>query len=951
MSHSALSMKSARQTIRGSIPFVIAAAAGLAASVQAAGPESTARPFHQSESESNRIIALPKVEVQPSSQQVLSDRIIVHVNNMDAFSSSIESLQSTYPGLKISSAIDRDLGVYLVNAGSIANVHAVRNSLMSQDGVHYAQVEQARETPLFLARQAARSARNLMMRNRVDGAMPFDSFSTPRGGFSTDPLFGSQWHFVNPVPTLPDNNILSSIYSTNGLSGQGITIGFTNEGVNTHIDTDHTELDGNYLPNLSMEFDPVLFPDDSVMTSIAGIVSAEIDGVGLQGIAPNSSFATYNWPNVPDSIPLHEFEAYDWKYRDIDIKMYDMGGGFFAFPQQAYNPGSLNSYIQTPLRNSFAFGRNRRGTVNIFSSGMNLWAVVGPGVPALPDPYFFPPAMGVDHWSPIDAWGANQNEISISLTNGYTSGPFYPNGQLTYYPPANDRRSLIFNTVAEDGYPDVYAAQGSSMFASFYGATTNQFLATPAGQPVPTNVLAPIPGASNFGTLPGNADPFPSGSETMSGAAIGAATIALMIEANPTLKIRDIQHILFESIQESTALTPAEKWPNFDTSRSYYFPYAGDPAFAPPRSFWQINDALYTGGTVTNQAIRHSDIYGFGVVDVDLAIQKAATWGGTPNLVLLDSGYIGTFSDPTIDTDTDVEIEIADAAFVTLSEADGSIGLDGAATLVPGTSASLPDICVRQNIQIEAIVLELTIQGDLGQDLYIQLVSPHGTTSILHIPTTNNLLGTTDPDIAGDDDAETTLVITGEVNIGGDAYAWYRHPFLTWKHWGELSGGVWDVSIVDYGPDTAPPEGEEMGTGMMPDPGADMVVSLGEVGLPGNGTRSEKTITGYRFQIYGTDTGLPIFEGCELGATSCPADLDGNGIIDVRDLQIYISYYLDNNAIADLDGDGQLTYNDLVIFRGLWQPGFCGDSPFTGSRPRPGNTDAGDDNNPQSRPI
>ena len=129
-----------------------------------------------------------------------------------------------------------------------------------------------------------------------------------------------------------------------------------------------------------------------------------------------------------------------------------------------------------------------------------------------------------------------------------------------------------------------------------------------------------------------------------------------------------------------------------------------------------------------------------------------------------------------------------------------------------------------------------------------------------------------------------------------------------------------------------------------------MIITLGELGVPGSAFRSGgKTITGYRLRIFGTDTDVPIFDGCDPFATSCPGDLDGNGVINLIDLQIFIDWFLAGEAQADLDGDGDVDFNDLNLFRGIWIPGFCdrrdgfnGTDPFSGG--------SGGDG-PSSRPI
>lgn len=937
--------------------LLLAAAAGLAGSVAvAAGPQRGA-------AEPNHVLTVGNVPASHLKDaqvgEVVSGRLIVRASSLEELSSSIESLKAQFPQVRFVRALDPDTGVYLVDAGDAAGAINSSQVLMSMPGVRAVHLERAPDTTRldWMAQMSGKSLNQIRAAhgqqaaaNAWPGVTPLpDGYQDPRGGFSVDPNFGSQWHFINnnPVnaffdPEFHDNNIPSTIYDTLGLSGAGVNLGFANFGDNTHIDIDHTELVTNFDTSITMPFDPNLFPDNTVMTSIAGITSAELNGVTVQGIAPNSMFGNFNWPAAVGGFPLIEYDAFDWKMRDIDIKVYDM---FINYDDtlSSYNPGAIDAYASVPLRNSYSFGRGRRGLINIFGTGINLPVVFfGSSVPRWPDPYNFPPAMAGDSWSPLDEILNSENEIAITLTNGYTSGPYYPNGQITNYPPANDRRSFVFQTVAQDGYADIYSAFGSSIFASFYGGTTNQYEAGSGSAESGTGVLTTVPGAGNIAFFPGSGDSAPNGSETMSGAAIGAGVIALMLEANPNLTIRDIQHILFESIQESTKPASA-KWPNFDINRSY----VGPTGAAPGESFWQVNSALYTGGPVTDQAIRHSDIYGFGVVDAEVAIQKASTWTGVRKLILLDTGYVGQFNDPFIDNG-EVAIEIPDATFVTISEPDGATGVDGAAVMAV-TPQSYPVICVRQNLVIEAVVLDLTIEGGGNEDLYIGLTSPNGTSSVLKMPATNNLFGTSFDVVGMDDDFDAA----GGTNVGGTAYALYRHAFLSWKHWGELSGGNWNFSILDYGPDEVNPEGEEPGTGAMPDPGADMVIGLGPFGVPGSDFRSEKTLTGYRLQIYGTDIGEPIFAGCAPGATSCPADLNGDGIINVLDLQIFIDWYFSGNGLADLDGDGLLTYADVTFYRGIWQPGFCSgnDSGISGGRPNPGNHDAGGDNNPDTRPI
>lgn len=921
------------------------AVAGAVASVAMAGPETVSGEIHQR----------PKAELKaPSTMPLNSSQLVVRLDKGADINDTISKIASQYPGLRFVQTISADLDFYLVDAGSTEDAKSVRDALMGLPNVSSVRLDQPRDTERVL-----RQVRALMQDRDFDRPVPpppsqetwlgktpisLDP-NAPRGGGSTDPFFSLQWHFDQGSGSSGfDNNIPSTVYTARGLSGTGVTVGFSNLGRNSHIDTDHIELDDRFRLSLTSTFDPNLFGDSTALTSLAGLVSAEVNGIGVQGVAPGAGFALYDWPAGAGVLPLQEYNAFQDNINALQIKVFDMGSSFYDIAHAEYNLGALTEYVGVGLRNSYNFGRGRKGVVNIFSTGMNAFGTFdvffagSPPFPKWPDPYNFPP--GGSTWSPLDELNnAGGNSVAITLTNGYVTGPYYVNAQTNNYAPATDYRSLVFQTVADDGFADIYAGQGTNVFASFYGATTNPFQAALAGQPAPTQLLSTIPGPGGAaGQFPPAVNTLPAGYETMSGAMIGAGVIALMLESNPSLSIRDIQHILFESIQESSK-DDNVRWPNFSTGRSYI----GGAGLGD--SFWQVNAGFYNSDTITNQAIRHSDIYGFGVVDSDLAIAKAANWQGTSPLVRLDTGYVGSFNDPDIDTDDEISIVVPDATFLDtpIIEPDGEIGLDGLTSFIINGSGTLPTLCVRQNYQIESVVLELTVEGSGNNDLYITITSPHGTQSVVKLPTTTNVTGTTFDTVFTDDDADAA----GEVIIGGTEYALYRHRFLSWKHWGELSAGEWTVSVTDYGPDTINPEGEDPGTGPMGDPGADMVIALGNFGVPGSEFRDEKTITGYRFQIFGTDTGLPIFPGCPPTQTTCPGDLNGDGRINVEDLQIFVNWYYAGNNLADLDGDGAITYLDLIIFRGLWQPGFCNQN---GGTPRPGDSNVGD-NNPPTRPI
>lgn len=893
-----------------------------------------------------------------------SSRLIVRSNDKAALETLVTAIGNALQGVSLGRTLDSAGTAFIVNTPDIESAIAVQKLMIGQDGVRSVRLDQERAS---IQRPAQTNGRRIILpRNRPQStesgigirSLPIQP-EAPRGG-SGDADFIDQWHFFNNPASGGylgfadrDNNITTAIYDTLGYTGAGVVVGVPASGLNVHIDLDHLDLVNKYDLSLSMLFDADT-PPGYATTGWAGIVGAERGNTEAgQGVAPGATLSTFRWGTAS---PLIEFEAYDWLNQDVDIKFYRVGDDY-TFPGGVYNNGHVNDYVMAPFLNSIRFGRSGNGTVHVYGTGVGR--IDGDGnINFLPDPYTFTDVNpdAPNSFSPIDQLEIAPNVVALGLTNAYTSGPYYITGSTNNYPPAMNRRSLIINTVAEDGNFDIYAAQGTSVFASVYGGTNNIAQSLSQADPddnvdlrgvlttVP-NLNDPDPGDSGFVPFAAGDAPF---SATTTGPAIASGIVALMLEANPDLTLRDIQHILFESIQDSTRADNI-KWPNYDLNRIYYAPF---PFLIPPfpRNFWQTNSGLYNSDTTVNQAIRHSDNYGFGMIDAELAVEKAVDWAGAPKLFLLDSGIVGDIGGGTNTDDPRVDQEILDAEWVEFIAVDGSTGTQGESGMVVFASSALFNFCVRQNIIVEAIVVELSIKGEGSNDLYINMISPSGTRSILAMPTTLNTTGSADDENLDDDDRDQGF---GSGNVGGDDFAYYQHPFLTWKHWGEKAGGVWSIEITDYGPDEITPEGAEAGDDPMTNPGADMITTLGEIGIPGSAFRSAKELSAFRIKIYGYKVGLDIFEGCNPFTTSCPADLNGDGIVNTLDLQIYIDWYITRNALADLNADGAINLTDLFIFRGIWAPGYCtpGGVPRGGGRPGAGGTNVGDDNDPVTSPI
>jgi hypothetical protein len=53
-------------------------------------------------------------------------------------------------------------------------------------------------------------------------------------------------------------------------------------------------------------------------------------------------------------------------------------------------------------------------------------------------------------------------------------------------------------------------------------------------------------------------------------------------------------------------------------------------------------------------------------------------------------------------------------------------------------------------------------------------------------------------------------------------------------------------------------------------------------------------------------------------AQTCPADLDGDGTVDVSDLLALLAAWGEIGVPADLNGDGVVEVSDLLLLLGAW---------------------------------
>jgi hypothetical protein len=239
------------------------------------------------------------------------------------------------------------------------------------------------------------------------------------------------------------------------------------------------------------------------------------------------------------------------------------------------------------------------------------------------------------------------------------------------------------------------------------------------------------PGASLFVSAPGadREDPekhyaaqvgggcIDVGMGTSFSAPVVSGVISLMLEANPTLGWRDVQGILAQS---STPVL------------DYIEEEDDDSATTNGAGFW------------------HSVLYGFGLVNAASAVDLAKTWTnyGPEQLISVDSGILDypIVDDPATATTSSLIVSTSDHQANAGQSSDSS------------------------HFVVETVELLLNIAHFSRGDLKVELMSPSGTTSLLH---------------------------PGKLpeNMQPDSDEFWK--LMTVRNWGESPFGEWKLSIRD----------------------------------------------------------------------------------------------------------------------------------------------------------
>ena len=351
-----------------------------------------------------------------------------------------------------------------------------------------------------------------------------------------DANFQLQYHLRNAgqfVGTVGEDIRVETVWDTR--QGAGVVIGIVDDGV----DYSHPDLDGNYRPALSYDYnenDNNPFPNVQANihgTAVAGVAVAELNGnapnSGVVGVAPQAGFAAIRLTAQPAT---DSQVANALRHQPNSIHIYNNSWGP-ADTGSIVSTGQAGPLARAALAAGATTGRGGLGSIYVFSAGN----------------------------------GGGGDNVNFNLF-------------------ANSRHTIAVGAVTNTGAAAAYSEAGAPLLVSGI-STTNLVATTGVGAPVifTTDINGPY-GYNTTGWT--NADDRSQFGGTSAAAAQVSGVVALMLQANPNLTSRDVQHILVTTARRNATADPS----------------------------WRQNG---TGRWV-------SDRFGYGVVNAQAAVAAAASW-------------------------------------------------------------------------------------------------------------------------------------------------------------------------------------------------------------------------------------------------------------------------------------------------------------------------------------
>ena len=369
-----------------------------------------------------------------------------------------------------------------------------------------------------------------------------------------DENFTKQWYLDNSGQNNGTNGIdlnVKSVWSE--YTGDGIVIGVVDDG----IDYTHPDISPNFIDDYSHDYcgnDTDVMPVDSHVdsediidwhgTAVAGIAAGKGDNqIGITGVAYNSSIAGIRLvAGDCDYTYEDEYTLNDLAISEAlvhDLEHIDIYTNSWGPVDDGQTLGNTGPLTLAALEKGVSEGRGGLGAIYTWSNGNGLYNKDYSNKDGYANSRYTI-AVGAINWQ------GEQTSYSETGPNILVSAPSHNNSELI--------DAAIFTT-------DIMGEEGNSEgnYTSVVGGTS---VATP----------------------------------------MVAGVVALMLEANPNLTWRDVQHILVQSSQKVDSDHP--NWFKTEANRDY------------------------------------NNAYGYGLVDAVAAVNLAKNWEGFGNEVSVNTGRV-----------------------------------------------------------------------------------------------------------------------------------------------------------------------------------------------------------------------------------------------------------------------------------------------------------------------
>ncbi|WP_408057229.1 S8 family peptidase [Veronia nyctiphanis] len=410
---------------------------------------------------------------------------------------------------------------------------------------------------------------------------------------ANDPLYSQQWHLNNTGqnafaqnPAVPGNDLNTGLTQNFGIKGVGVKVAV----IDTGLETDHVDLQGNVVPgsrNLIKDSEfPIDYPVDTNGhgTAVGGLIAAVgHNGEGGRGVASGASLMGFNW--LSDQSIEGWLISHGADPSTRDVRVFNQSYGFSPIEPIPFDENDPEFKIELDTFADVSSGNyyNNGGSVFVKSAGNGYRYFRSGQFFVLPGDFF--------------QGGGNSGLPMHNSNQSYDNANYY---------------NLVVSAMRANGTRASYSSVGA-----------NVWVTAPAGEygsdfpaMVTTDLMGCDAGYNTAGGLGSNGlhggtdlDPECNYNSTMNGTSSAApntsGAIAAVMSTNHALSARDVRALIAETASVTDAEHPGVSL-EFTNSDGEVVSY---DAIAP----WEKNAA----------GVDFHDFYGFGLVNLDEAVKRA----------------------------------------------------------------------------------------------------------------------------------------------------------------------------------------------------------------------------------------------------------------------------------------------------------------------------------------